>query len=94
MVRRQTVFFTLFPSSIHHYSRHGRIQASSATFEADIFHGHDRAAAWAGCAGARHGSSPDALVVFSSLCRVAAVLWYVILHAENDTCLVGIGFHC
>ena len=93
MIRRQAVFFTLTLRSIHHDGSHHRTEPTSAAFKTDIRHGRDRAAARAGCAGARHSARSNALVVLPPLRRVAAVVRHIALHAEDNAGLVGLRLH-
>ena len=93
MVRRQTIFLPLPLRPIHHHSRHHRAQPPSAAFKPNIFHRHDRAAARASCAGARHSARSNALVVLSPLRRIAAVVRHAILDAKDDASLVGFSLH-
>ena len=69
-------------------------KSPGATFETDISHRHDRAAARAGCPGTRHRSRSGTLVVFPSLRCVAANLRYVAPYAEDHPALFSVRFHC
>ena len=90
-VRWCPVFFALRP--IHYHSRHHRAQPPRAAFKTYILHRRDRAAARAGCAGARHGARSNALVVLPPLRRVAAVMRHIALNAEDDAGLVVLRLH-
>ena len=88
---REPILLPLRP--VYDDSGHHRAEPSCLTFEADVLHGHDRAATGAAGARARHGARGDLPIVLPLLGCVSTPGRDVLVYAEHHPVLAGSRLH-